>query len=87
MDEGIVAIIIVSLLFVALPATILHYVTQWRKAGSLKPDDEHMIEDLWRSARAMERRIETLESILDAEAPGWRKGRGDAGPEREDPRR
>lgn len=70
--EGISVIIVVALMFVALPAVVLHYVTKWRSTGALKPDDEHMLEDVWRSARKMERRIEALESILDSEAPGWR---------------
>jgi phage shock protein B len=38
-----------------------------------------MIEDIWRSAKRMERRIEALESILDAEAPGWRKRHDEEG--------
>lgn len=80
MGEGLIVIISVALMFVAMPAIVLHYVTQWKKAGGLKPDAEHMLEDLWRSARKMERRLEALEAILDAEAPGWRRreeeGRG-----------
>ena len=36
-------------------------------AVRLQPDDERMLEDLWRSARAMERRIESLESIISGE--------------------
>ena len=67
MPEAIVAIIIISIIFVAVPATLFHYITLWRKQRSLQPDDERMLEDLWRSARAMERRIESLESIIDGE--------------------
>jgi phage shock protein B len=75
MDEG--AIVVVALtttlaLFVVLPAMILHYVTMWRRQKTLQPDDERMLEDLWRSAKSMERRIESLEALLDkseAEAP------------------
>ncbi len=73
MQEFLAAAVLVGALFVALPAVVLHYMTKWRAAGGLKPDDEHMLEDLWRSARKMERRIEVLEQILDSEAPGWRK--------------
>ncbi len=62
-------------LLVGLPWLILHYIVQWRKAGSLKVEDEKMLEDVWRAARQMERRIETLEAILEAQAPGWRRGR------------
>jgi phage shock protein B len=67
---GVLAILV---LFVGLPWLVLHYITQWRKAGSLKPEDEHMLEDVWRAAKKLERRVETLEAILDSDAPGWRK--------------
>lgn len=79
MGEAVPIIVVVAIMFVALPAVILHYVTKWRSSGALTPDHEHMLEDLWRSARKMERRIETLESILDAEAPGWRRAYGEGG--------
>ncbi|MBA3068874.1 MAG: envelope stress response membrane protein PspB [Hyphomonas sp.] len=75
MDEASIALIaIVSTLalFVVLPGMILHYITLWRRQKTLQPDDERMLEDLWRSAKAMERRIETLEALLEkneADAP------------------
>jgi phage shock protein B len=62
-------------LLIGLPWLILHYIVQWRKAGTLKVEDEKMLEDVWRAARQMERRIEALEAILEAQAPGWRRGR------------
>jgi phage shock protein B len=77
MPEEMIALFVVAILFIGLPWLILHYVTQWRKAGGLKPDDEHMIEDVWKSAKRMERRIDALEAILDAETPGWRKRHGE----------
>lgn len=67
MEDVFLPIIIVGILFVALPGMILHYVTEWRKMKSLRPDDERMLEDLWRSAKRMERRIEALETLIDAE--------------------
>lgn len=68
MDES--AIVLIALtgtvaLFIVLPGMILHYVTMWRRQKTLQPDDERMLEDLWRSAKAMERRIESLEALLD----------------------
>lgn len=77
-EAFVIAIMVPTLLFVVAPAVVLHYVTQWKKAGALKPEDEHMLEDMWRTARAMERRLETLEAILDAESPGWRRRDGEA---------
>jgi len=31
--------------------------------------------ELWDSARRLEARVEGLEKVLDAQAPGWRGGR------------
>ncbi len=79
------AVAFFAILFVAAPAVFLHYATEWRRAGSLKAGDERMIEDLWRSARGMEHRIETLEAILDDQAPHWRRADPD-GPDAPRPR-
>ncbi len=55
-------------LFVVLPWMFLHYFAKARSSRNLTEDDERMLEDLWRSARTMERRIETLERLLEPEA-------------------
>ncbi|RYY98211.1 MAG: envelope stress response membrane protein PspB [Alphaproteobacteria bacterium] len=47
---------------------ILHYISKNRSARNLTEDDERMLEDLWRSARTMERRIETLERLVEPDA-------------------
>ncbi len=66
--------IIILLIVVVLPTWIVfHHVTKWRDQKGLSADDEHMLEDLWRSAKRMEARIISLEAILDAEQPDWRK--------------
>ncbi|MCI4644864.1 MAG: envelope stress response membrane protein PspB [Hyphomonadaceae bacterium] len=77
MEDVVLPIVIVSMLFIALPGMILHYVTEWRKMKSLRPDDERMLEDLWRSAKRMERRIEALETLIDAEGGAGRRPEGD----------
>lgn len=75
MDEAsivLIALVGTVTIFIVLPAMIFHYVTLWRRQKTLQPDDERMLEDLWRSAKAMERRIESLESLLEkteADAP------------------
>lgn len=61
---GIIAILGV---FVFLPWLLFHYITVWRGQKTLKPDDEKIMEDLWRSANRMERRIEALEALIDGE--------------------
>ncbi|PHS29435.1 MAG: envelope stress response membrane protein PspB [Robiginitomaculum sp.] len=70
MEFSVVAIVFIVL--VIMPAVVLSNLTKLKEQKSLSADDEHMLEDLWRSARRMERRINSLEAILDAETPGWR---------------
>ena len=64
--EMLIPLVAVLSIFVILPGMIFHYVTLWRKQKTLMPDDERIMEDLWRSAKAMERRIDTLEALLDS---------------------
>ena len=52
---------------------VLHYVTKWKDAKGLTKEDEKMLEDIWESAQKMESRINALETILDEQAPDWRK--------------
>ncbi len=70
MDITVIAIVFIVL--VITPAVVLSNLTKLKEQKSLSADDEHMLEDLWRSARRMEKRIKSLEAILDAETPGWR---------------
>jgi phage shock protein B len=59
---------------VVLPLVIvLHYVTKWKEAKGLTKEDEKMLEEIWASAKKMESRINALETILDDQAPDWRK--------------
>jgi phage shock protein B len=70
MPDGL---LIVFLIFVAPVWIIAHYVTRWRTAKVLSAEDERMLAELWELAPKVESRINTLERILDAEAPEWRK--------------
>lgn len=72
----LVPIIIVLTVFgapVLFVLIVLHYLTRWREIKSLSADDERLLDDLWRTAQAMEKRIETLETILDQDG-GHRDG-------------
>lgn len=64
---------IVAIVVIGLPSTIMHHITEWRKTKAPTPDDERLVDDLWRAAQALERRVEALEMILDKEAPRWRE--------------
>ena len=52
---------------------IAHYVTRWRTGKALSSDEERLIAELWQTTDKMQQRIVTLERILDAEAPNWRR--------------
>jgi len=65
--------VIIFLVIVAPIWLVLHYITRWRSTRTLSREDERMLVDLWESAKRMELRIQTLEKILDAEAPQWRR--------------
>lgn len=70
--NDLIVIPIIFLVIVAPCWIIGHYVTRWRIAKTLSADDEQLLADLWQSANEMTGRIQQLEKILDAEAPGWR---------------
>ena len=69
---------IIFLLLVAPLWIIFHYTTVWKRirAGSAGPGkvtvDRADLERMRDLAGQLERRIDSLETILDAEAPEWR---------------
>lgn len=73
MGEFLWVVAVVAIIFVACPAVFLHYSAELRKTKSISPDDERLVDDLWKTAQRLERRVEALETILDKEAPDWRK--------------
>jgi phage shock protein B len=62
--------LILFLTIVAPIWIIAHYVTRWRMAKTLSPEDEKQFGDLWQIAERMEERIHNIERILDREMPG-----------------
>jgi phage shock protein B len=67
----VIGIIMVS--FVLPLIIVLHYMTKWKESKGLSREDEKMLEEIWESAQKMETRINALETILDAQAPDWRR--------------
>ncbi|MEE8496348.1 MAG: envelope stress response membrane protein PspB [Xanthomonadales bacterium] len=66
-------IIPILLITVCFPLWIVfHYVTKMKTAKGLSVEDEKMLSEVWESTNRMEERINTLERILDIEAPNWR---------------
>jgi phage shock protein B len=56
---------------------IFHYRDRNRRNNALSAEESRAFDELTAIARRMETRIISLESVLDAEAPGWR-GRVDS---------
>ncbi|QEQ96167.1 envelope stress response membrane protein PspB [Neptunomonas concharum] len=52
---------------------LLHYIGQWRSSKGLSAEDRHTLETALAEVSRLESRLETLETILDAEQPEWRK--------------
>lgn len=51
----------------------MHYAAKKRTAAGLAAEEKAELERLVESEAAMRERIRTLESILDAETPNWRR--------------
>ena len=65
-----------TLLFVVIVAPLwilMHYRSKRRSQGALSEDERAELERLAEIAERMGERVETLEAILDAETPDWRK--------------
>lgn len=58
------------ILFVVVVApiwVIAHYITRWRMAKTLSPEDEKQFASLWETAERMETRLDSIERILDTD--------------------
>ena len=52
---------------------LLHYASQWRTTKGLSNEDKQILSSALAEVERLESRIETLETILDAEQPDWRE--------------
>jgi phage shock protein B len=72
MEDVLIPIGIVGMLFIGLPWLIFHYVTQWKKAATLTGEDEKLLDELHDLARRLDERMCSIERIMTAENPNWR---------------
>lgn len=72
MEEIILPIVIVPILFIGLPWLIFHYITRWKTAATLTTDDEKLMEELYDLANRLDDRMCSIERIMTAENPNWR---------------
>jgi len=68
----IIAPIIVFMVIVAPIWLILHYRSKKQLSQGLSEQEIQTLNDLAKQAEKMADRIQTLESLLDTEAPDWR---------------
>lgn len=64
--------LIIFMVIVAPIWLVLHYRSKRNTSGSLSYDDQQQIEALSRKADSLNKRVQTLEKILDSESPNWR---------------
>jgi phage shock protein B len=51
---------------------VLHYAATWRASKGLSEEDKQTLEATLNELNRVEERLQTLETILDAEQPDWR---------------
>lgn len=73
MEDVLLPIIIVGILFIGLPWIIFHYITRWKTAATLTTEDENLLDVLHDLARRLDDRMCTIERIIQAENPNWRQ--------------
>ncbi len=76
MDGLVVAVFVPTVLFLVIVAPtwiFMHYRSKQRLASAMSDQERADLEALTVQAERMVDRISTLEAILDAETPDWRK--------------
>jgi phage shock protein B len=72
-EEVLIPVLIVGMLFIGLPWLIMHYITRWKTAATLTGGDEKLLEELHDLARRLDDRMCSIERIMTAENPNWRQ--------------
>ncbi|ODU20845.1 MAG: phage shock protein B [Sphingomonas sp. SCN 67-18] len=74
MEDILVPIFVCGFLFIGMPWLILHYVTQWKRAGGITREDENLLGELYETARRLDDRLNSIERIIAADNPNWKSG-------------
>ena len=67
---------VLFMVIVAPTWLVMHYRSVNRSSSQLSEDDRQAMEEMLVAVDQMANRIESLESILDADHPNWRQERG-----------
>ncbi len=73
-DFDVMGVLAILALFIGLPWIVLHYVTKWKHAAKITPEDETMLDEMYNLARRLEDRVQTVERIVAADHPDFRPG-------------
>lgn len=72
MEDILVPVAVVGMLFIGLPWLIFHYVTRWKTAATLTSEDENLLDQLHDTARRLDERLDTIERIIAVDNPNWK---------------
>lgn len=75
MEDILVPIVVVGILFLGLPWVIFHYITKWKTSATLTNEDEAMLDQMHETARRLDDRLSTIERIIAADNPDFRPAR------------
>ena len=73
MEDILVPLIVMPILFIGFPWLIFHYITKWKQAKTLTTSDEKLLDELNEVARLLDDRMCTIERIMTVENPNWRQ--------------
>jgi phage shock protein B len=73
MDDSFIALIGIITCVIGLPWLIFHYITKWKQAARLTGSDEKLLDELHDAARRLDDRLCSIERIMTAENPDWRR--------------
>jgi phage shock protein B len=66
-------VVAMGVLFIGLPWLVFHYITKWKTAARLTGSDEKLLDELHDAARRLDDRLCSIERIMTAENPDWRR--------------
>lgn len=72
-EDVIIPISVCGMLFIGAPWILFHYITQWKKNGGLPIEDERLLDELHDLARRLDERLATIERIVAADDPNFRR--------------
>ena len=71
--EALIPLLAILSVFVFFPWIVLNHLAKRRESAASQAGDPLMNTKLQSIADRLEKRVQALETILDAEVPGWRK--------------